>query len=71
MEQTDLFFRFGVATAIGFLIGVQREFSHGGRGAEIFAGERTLALMGLLGCAAAFTADVLESPWIFMAIVMR
>jgi uncharacterized membrane protein (DUF4010 family) len=70
MEQTDLFFRFGVATAIGFLIGVQREFSHGGRGAEIFAGERTLALMGLVGCAAAFSADILDTPWVFIAIIL-
>ena len=70
MEQTDLFFRFGVATAIGFLIGIQREFSHGGKEGEIFAGERTLALMGLVGCASAFIADILDTPWVFMAIVL-
>jgi uncharacterized membrane protein (DUF4010 family) len=69
MEQTDLFFRFGVATAIGFLIGVQREFAHGAKGENIFAGERTLALMGLVGCAAAFAGDILGTSWIFMAIV--
>lgn len=70
MEQTDLFFRFGVATAIGFLIGVQREFSHGGRDSEIFAGERTLALMGLVGCASAFVTDTLDTPWVFIGIIM-
>jgi uncharacterized membrane protein (DUF4010 family) len=70
MEQSDLFFRFGVATAIGFLIGVQREFSHGGDESEIFAGERTLALMGLVGCASAFVADTLGTPWAFIGIIL-
>jgi uncharacterized membrane protein (DUF4010 family) len=70
MEQSDLFFRFGVATAIGFLIGIQREFSHGGKDSEIFAGERTLALMGLVGCASAFAADILGTPWVFIGIIL-
>jgi uncharacterized membrane protein (DUF4010 family) len=70
MDQTDLFFRFGVATAIGFLIGVQREFASGGKGGEIFAGERTLALMGLLGCSAAFLADILNTPWAFLVSII-
>ena len=69
MEQTDLFYRFGVALAIGFLIGLQREYAHGGPDREIFAGERTLALMGLVGCAAAMAADVLVSPWAFVVIL--
>lgn len=70
MDQADLFFRFGIATVIGFLIGVQREFAYGGKGADIFAGERTLALMGLLGCAAAFLADILNTPWAFLVSVL-
>jgi len=45
VEQANLFYRFGAALAIGFLIGLQREYAHGGPGGEIFAGERTLALM--------------------------
>ncbi|MBU0703352.1 MAG: MgtC/SapB family protein [Chloroflexi bacterium] len=69
MEHTDLFYRFGVALAIGFLIGLQREYAHGGPGREIFAGERTLALMGLVGCTAAMAADVLASPWAFVGIL--
>jgi len=69
MEQTDLFYRFGAALAIGFLIGLQREYAHGGPDREIFAGERTLALMGLIGCAAAMAADVLASPWAFVVIL--
>jgi len=68
MEPTALFYRFGVALAIGFLIGLQREYAH--RGSEdIFAGERTLALMGLVGCTAAMLADVLGSPWPFVGIL--
>jgi len=69
MNQTDLFYRFGAALAIGFLIGLQREYAHGGPGREIFAGERTLALMGLVGCTAALVADVLASPWPFVGIL--
>lgn len=70
MEHTELFYRFGVAAAIGFLVGLQREYAHGGPGREIFAGERTLALMGLLGCAAALLTDRLASPWVFVGIVL-
>ena len=70
MEQTNLFYRFGAALAIGFLIGLQREYAHGGPGKEIFAGERTLALMSLVGCTAAMAADVLASPWAFIGIIL-
>jgi uncharacterized membrane protein (DUF4010 family) len=70
MNQTDLFFRFGISAAIGFIIGLQREFAHKEKGGEIFAGERTLALMGLIGCSAAFVAEILELPWAFLAILL-
>ncbi|MCP4542477.1 MAG: MgtC/SapB family protein [Chloroflexi bacterium] len=69
MEQVDLFYRFGVALAIGFLVGLQREYAYGGADKEIFAGERTLALMGLVGCTAAMASDVLASPWPFVVIM--
>ncbi|MEE8389525.1 MAG: MgtC/SapB family protein [Anaerolineae bacterium] len=69
MEQVDLFYRFGVALAIGFLVGLQREYAYGSSGKAIFAGERTLALMGLVGCTAAMAADVLASPWPFVVII--
>jgi uncharacterized membrane protein (DUF4010 family) len=68
--MTDLFYRFGVALAIGFLIGLQREYAHGGPEREISAGERTLALMGLAGCGAALVADELGSPWAFVGIIV-
>ena len=70
MEQSQLFLRFGVAIAIGFLIGLQREYSLGGGNREIIAGERTLALMGLTGCLAAMAADILVSPLGFVAIIV-
>ncbi|MGD2104969.1 MAG: MgtC/SapB family protein [Anaerolineae bacterium] len=68
--MTDLFYRFGAALAIGFLVGLQREYAHGGPERDISAGERTLALMGLTGCAAAFVADRLGSPWAFVGIIV-
>ncbi len=68
--MTDLFYRFGAALAIGFLVGLQREYAHGGPEREISAGERTLALMGLTGCTAALVADELGSPWAFVGIIL-
>lgn len=68
--MTDLFYRFGVALAIGFLVGLQREYAHGGPEREISAGERTLALMGLAGCGAALIAEELSSPWAFVGVIM-
>jgi uncharacterized membrane protein (DUF4010 family) len=70
MDHVDLFYRFGVALAIGFLVGLQREYAHGGSDREISAGERTLALMGLVGCAAAMAADILASPWPFVGVLL-
>jgi len=68
MEQ-DLFYRFGAALAIGFLIGLQREYAHGSD-KEIFAGVRTFTLMGLAGCSAAMLADELTSPWPFVGVLV-
>ena len=64
------FYRFGAALAIGVLIGLQREYAYGGSEEELFAGVRTFALIGLLGCAAALAADELSSPWGFVSIVI-
>jgi uncharacterized membrane protein (DUF4010 family) len=70
MDTTTLFYRFGVALAVGLLVGLQREYAKGGSGTAIFAGERTLALMGLVGCTAAMVADVLDSAWAFIGIFL-
>jgi uncharacterized membrane protein (DUF4010 family) len=69
METSDLFLRFGAAIAIGFLIGLQREYAHGGPGREIIAGERTFALFSLAGAMAAMVADELNSALAFFGII--
>ncbi len=63
MEMTMLFYRFGAALAIGFLVGLQREFAYGGSDKELFAGVRTFPIISLLGCTGALMADELSSPW--------
>jgi len=73
MEQHTLFYRFGVALVIGVLVGLQREYSYDAEEApdqKAFAGVRTFALMGLLGCTAAFAAELLDSPWAFVAVAL-
>ena len=70
MEHSTLFYRFGVALAIGFLVGLQREYARDRGDREISAGERTLALMGVGGCTAAMAADVLATPWLFALLVL-
>ncbi len=66
----DLFLRFGAALAIGFLIGLQREFAHSNNEGELTAGERTFALVSLSGCLAAMIADLLGSPAILIALIV-
>lgn len=68
MEYTDLFIRFGVSMGIGFLIGLQREYAFRDSNRELVAGERTFALMGLVGALAAFSAEVLNLPAVFVGI---
>jgi uncharacterized membrane protein (DUF4010 family) len=70
MTQFDLFVRFGTSIAIGFLIGLQREFAKGGVRQILPAGERTFALLGLVGCLAAMLADELRSPLPFFVIIL-
>lgn len=70
MENIDLFLRFGAAIAIGFLIGLQREYAYGGQGREIIAGERTFALFGLSGALAGLVADQLGSDLAFLGITL-
>lgn len=66
----SLFVRFGVALLIGFLIGMQREFSYVRPEEEHPAGIRTFALMGMLGCGGAYASAVLVSPWPFVAVLL-
>jgi uncharacterized membrane protein (DUF4010 family) len=68
--EFGLFVRFGTALAIGFLIGLQREFAHGLEGREITAGERTFSLLSLGGCLAAMLSDLFSAPMIFIGFVL-
>ena len=70
LDPLDLLFRFGAAIAIGFAIGLQRELGKGKKSRRIPAGERTFALLGLSGALAAMLADILQSPTVFIIIVL-
>lgn len=70
VSEWDLFLRFGAALLIGFSIGLQREFSHGGRGKTIPAGERTFALLALGGCLAAMASEQFRQPLIFFGLLL-
>ena len=65
--ELDLFVRFATATAIGFLIGLQRELAKVTKSRSIVAGERTTALLSLGGAIAAMLADLYETPAILIA----
>lgn len=71
--QTDLFYRFGIALFIGMLIGLQREYAYDEEQKEsqkTFAGVRTFSILGLAGCTAAFIAELLQMPWVFVGIIL-
>jgi uncharacterized membrane protein (DUF4010 family) len=67
----ELFYRFGAALLIGLLVGLQREYAYlqQKQDEKSFGGTRTFALLGLLGCTAAFIAERMESAMVFVAIV--
>lgn len=60
----EIFYRFGVALAIGLLIGIERQFRKSDESAQYqFGGVRTFPLIALAGCASAMLADVTGSAW--------
>ena len=67
LDTNALIARFGLALVIGILVGLQREYSQQESKRGLFAGARTLALIGLTGCAAAFLTDLTTSSWIFVS----
>lgn len=69
MTDIDLIIRAFVALAIGFLMGLQREYAYGGEGKTIIAGERTFALLGLSGFLAAMIAELFDSAWIMVSLI--
>jgi len=73
--QTTLFYRYGVSLFIGILVGLQREYSYEESEDEeedrnAFAGIRTFALLGLIGCAAANVSEIFDTTWVFVATVI-
>ncbi len=69
--QAELFYRFGVALLIGFLIGLQREYDYDVTAKpeeRTFAGVRTFSIIALIGCGAAYLSDLAGSSWIYVAV---
>jgi uncharacterized membrane protein (DUF4010 family) len=56
LSDFEPWWRFGVALAIGALLGLEREFVQQQEGAPDFAGIRTFSLIALLGAVVAFVA---------------
>ena len=68
--SADLFLRFGIALAIGFMIGLQREYAFREKQHDLLAGERTFVLIALVGALAAMIADVFESSFAFLGVLL-
>ncbi|MHC4393768.1 MAG: MgtC/SapB family protein, partial [Planctomycetota bacterium] len=65
-ETIALFGRFGIAAAIGLLVGLEREWAKSGVGV-LFAGIRTFPSIAILGCACAMVTQRYEIQWFFAA----
>lgn len=70
INEADLFYRFGAALFIGFLVGLQREYDMSEASHKRFAGVRTFTLMSLAGCAAGLVADDLKSPLVLPGVLI-
>jgi len=70
-DQIELFYRFGIALLIGLLVGLQRQYANLQENQEesAFGGTRTFALLGLLGCTAAYLAGQMQSVVVFPVII--
>ncbi|MBI2668843.1 MgtC/SapB family protein [Candidatus Woesearchaeota archaeon] len=66
MVPWQLFQNFGIALALGALIGLEREYARYKRIGHAYAGIRTFPLISLFGALCAYLSDVL-SPWILLA----
>ncbi len=72
VDNLVTFYHFGAAAAFGLLIGLQREFiaRRASENRRDFAGARTHALIGLLGCSAAFLGDTIASTFVLPAVLL-
>jgi uncharacterized membrane protein (DUF4010 family) len=66
LTQLEFLIRLLVTTGIGFVLGLERQFSHKTEKGEVFAGVRTITLVGLIGFVSALIS-VLYHPYIFIA----
>lgn len=66
LTEFDLLIRMLVAAGIGFVLGLEREFSQYSEKVEIFAGLRTFTLVALLGFLTAYLG-ITFTYWIFIA----
>lgn len=66
LTELDFLIRLLVTTGIGFVIGLEREFSNYIENEEVFAGIRTFTLVALLGFLTAFLG-ISYTNWIFIA----
>ncbi|GIW71643.1 MAG: hypothetical protein KatS3mg102_1185 [Planctomycetota bacterium] len=62
----ELLARFGIAAAIGLLVGLEREWAKAGD-RPVFAGIRTFPSIALMGCTAAMISELHAQPWLFPA----
>jgi len=66
----NIFLKFAISLVIGTLVGLQREYAFESEDKELTAGIRTMALMGMIGCAAAMLSSELGSAWPFVIIIL-
>ena len=69
LTQKDFFIRLFVAVGIGFLIGLEREYSSVSNKIQSFAGIRTFTFVVLLGFIGVMM-NYLMSPWVYAGILM-
>lgn len=67
--ELELFKRLGLAIALGLLVGIEREFSQRREGEPLFAGNRTFALLALLGTISGYLAAEI-SPFILLGALL-
>lgn len=67
--EIELLTRIGLALALGLLVGIEREFSQGREGEPLFAGNRTFALLALLGTISGYLAAKI-SPFILFGALL-
>jgi uncharacterized membrane protein (DUF4010 family) len=69
LTQMDFFIRMLVAAGIGFVIGIEREYSSIGKKYERFAGVRTFVVVVFLGFLTAMVS-ILFTPLLFMGVLI-